>query len=313
MLACSFDTNNMHCNAYKIENNNKSLLFVENTETKTNAIVLPVFVRNESDKNVIVENPNTFIAYDSNKNIIGITYLMPGKYPEDVTKVTEDPKKQEVQKVQEEKHNNVIEYIKKHFVSPVTIDTFNNDYNWKQLKHITSDNDLLNAFIRVYRNTYNHLYNNPSYEQGNYKYMYAAESFMKVYPAMHIKVCNTMNDLMVSDRELIAYGLTLKMYSFDIDKYIPDNMKEQEDTKIYKIANVELSGKECRECINNKKYIVYKHCVYKVQEDTKKGYTAKRIYKSNDITPLVNPGTYKALDRESVQRLINQSIKQYYA
>jgi hypothetical protein len=103
------------------------------------------------------------------------------------------------------------------------------------------------------------------------------------------------------------------MYSFDINKYIPDNMKEQEDTNIYKIANVELSGKECREYINNKKYIVYKHCVYKVQEDTKKGYTAKRIYKSNDITPLVNPGMYKALDREGVQRLINRSIKQYYA
>jgi hypothetical protein len=313
MLACSYDTNSQYCNAYKIENNNKSIIFIENTYTQVNAIVIPVFIRNENDKNIIANNVNSFIAYDNDKNIIGVTCLTPNKYPEDVTKVMEDQKKQEVQEVQEEKHNNVIEYIKKHFVQPVTIEQFNNDYNFQQIKHITSDTDLLNAFIRVYHTEYNHLYNNPSYEQVNKKYMYAAESFMNVYPAMHIKVCNTMKDLMVSDRELIAYGLTLKMYSFDINKYIPDNMKEQEDTNIYKIANVELSGKECREYINNKKYIVYKHCVYKVQEDTKKGYTAKRIYKSNDVMPLVNPGMYKALDRESVQRLINQSIKQYYA
>jgi len=304
MLACSYDTNSKYCNAYKIENNNKSIIFIENTYTQVNAIVIPVFIRNENDKNIIANNVNSFIAYDNDKNIIGVTCLTPNKYPEDVAKVTEDPKK----------HNNVIEYIKAHYVQPVTIEQFKNDYNFQQIKHITSDTDLLNAFIRVYHTEYNHLYNNPSYEQGNKKYMYAAESFMNVYPAMHIKVCNTMKDLIVSDRELIAYGLTLKMYSFDINKYIPDNMKEQEDTKIYKIANVELSGKECREYINNKKYIVYKHCVYKVQEDTKKGYTAKRIYKSNDIVPLVNQGTYKALDRESVQRLIKDTLKgNYYA
>jgi hypothetical protein len=129
-----------------------------------------------------------------------------------------------------------------------------------------------------------------------------------------MKIYDITKDLMISDRELKAYGLTLKMYSFDIDKYIPENMKEQEDTKIYRIANVELSGKECRECINNKKYIVYKHCVYKVQEDTKKGYTAKRIYKSNDVMPLVNPGMYKTLCREDVQRLIKDTLKgNYYA
>lgn len=312
MLACSY--NPEHCAAYKTENNNMSLLYIENTANNTSAVIMPIKPRETGFINAVSDNKNSFIALNEYKSVIGITSLNADN-PETVK---EDPKtennsaaiipeKEETAKTETNNNSVVMEYIKKHVVIPVTLETIENDNNYKQMKHILSDNDLIIGFINAYRCNYDYLYNNPDTEKQNNVYMYAAESYMKEYPHMHITVCEQTKDMIVSDRELIAYGMTLKMFSFDLDKY-----GYELNNPIIKIQGIELYKSDIENAINNKRYLIKGHCVYMIMR-TKTGYKTHRIYKSNEAMPLLKKNCYSLWNRESTERLINRAIIPYPA
>lgn len=281
---------------------------------KNNALVMPYKVYNgyTSLFKAVNDNDNVIITADTNNAVIGIVPFETGKQA-----IKEDPKtennsaaiipgKEETTKT---KNNNsvVMEYIKKHVVIPITLETIEKDENYKQMVHILNDTDTITGFIKVYRYNYDNLYNNPDIEKQNNAYMYAAESFMKKYPHMHITVSEQMKDMIVSDRELIAYGMTLKMYSFDLDKY-----GYCLENPIIKIQGIELYKNDIENAINNKRYLIKGHCVYMIMR-TKTGYKAHRIYKSNDAVPLLKKNCYSLWDRESTEKLINRAIIPYPA
>lgn len=309
MLACSYNTD--HCAAYKTENNNMSLLYIENTANNTSAIIMPIKPRETGFINAVSNNKNSFISLNEYKSVIGITSLNKKEEKQDPKTDNNSaaiiPEKEETAKTETNNNSVVMEYIKKHVVIPVTLETIENDNNYKQMKHILSDNDLIIGFINAYRYNYDYLYNNPDIEKQNNVYMYAAETFMKEYPHMHITVSEQMKDMIVSDRELIAYGMTLKMFSFDLDKY-----GYCLNNPIIKIQGIELYKSDIENAINNKRYLIKGHCVYMIMR-TKTGYKTHRIYKSNDAMPLLKKNCYSLWNRESTERLINRAIIPYPA
>lgn len=308
MLACSY--NSEHCAAYKTENNNMSLLYIENTANNTSAVIMPIKPRETGFINAVSDNKNSFIALNEYKSVIGITSLNKEETQDPKTENNSAaiiPEKEETAKTETNNNSVVMEYIKKHVVIPVTLETIENDNNYKQMKHILSDNDLIIGFINAYRYNYDYLYNNSDTEKQNNAYMYAAESYMKEYPHMHITVCEQMKDMIVSDRELIAYGMTLKMFSFDLDKY-----GYELSNPIIKIQGIELYKSDIENAINNKRYLIKGHCVYMIMR-TKTGYKTHRIYKSNESMPLLKKNCYSLWDRESTERLINRAIIPYPA
>lgn len=316
MLACSYNPDN--CAAYKTENNNMSLLYIENTANNTSAVIMPIKPRETGFINAVSDNKNSFISLNEYKSVIGITSLNKEEKqdPKTDNNAAIIPGKEETTKT-ENNNSVVMEYIKKHVVIPVTLETIENDNNYKQMKHILSDNDLIIGFINAYRYNYDYLYNNPDIEKQNNAYMYAAELFMKEYAHMHITVSEQMKDMFISDRELIAYGMTLKMFSFDLDKYgyaLPDIsfLETQEEKQVYKIAGIDMYKDEINDIIENKQYIIKGHSVYYIAE-TKKGYTAKKVYTDNDTVPLVHKKCYQLVNRDHVNKLIRFPIKQYYA
>ena len=294
-----------------IKDNSYSIAHI--TGEKTSAVFMPCKVNNM--ESLAENNNNVFVTYDNElQQTIGI---IPWNKQEKQTEIKEDletdnnsaaiiPGKEETTKT-ENNNNVVMEYIKKHVVIPVTLETIEKDENYKQMVHILSDTDTITGFINVYRYNYNNLYNNPDIEKQNNAYMYAAETFMKEYPHMHITVSEQMKDMIVSDRELIAYGMTLKMFSFDLDKYGYDL-----NNPIIKIQGIELYKSDIEKAINNKRYLIKGHCVYMIMR-TKTGYKTHRIYKSNDSVPLLKKNCYSLWDRESTERLINRAIIPYPA
>ena len=308
MLACSYNPDN--CAAYKTENNNMSLLYIENTANNTSAVIMPIKPRETSFINAVSDNKNSFISLNEYKSVIGITSLNKEEKQDPKTgnnSAAIIPEKEETAKTETNNNSVVMEYIKKHVVIPVTLETIEKDENYKQMVHILSDMDTVTGFINAYRYNYDYLYNSPDIEKQNNAYMYAAETFMKEYPHMHITISEQMKDMIVSDRELIAYGMTLKMFSFDLDKY-----GYKLNNPIIKIQGIELYKSDIENAINNKRYLIKGHCVYMIMR-SKTGYKTHRIYKSNDAVPLLKKNCYSLWDRESTERLINRAIIPYPA
>jgi hypothetical protein len=310
-------------------------MFMENIESGINAIVMPVKARVNAFVNAVNENSNVIIACDENENVLGITALNaasekesqePETMPETVKAendnncdIPENVKKainaaviainERIEQERKEKKNvsSVLSFIKKHAVRPVTIENLEKDDNYKQMVHVLHDKYLLNEFIGLYRHTYSMLYDRPDYERENYYFMDIAESFMKDN-YMHITVSAAMKDLIVSDRELIAYAMTLKMFSFNLERYgyrppMPD---------IVKLQGIELDRVTIEQKIADHQYLLKGHCVYMI-ERTKNGYKTRKLYKSNECVPLVKPGTFAFADRDYAERLINRSLIPYPA
>lgn len=322
MLALSFDNSN-NCYAYKKEDNVLSLLYLENTENNTSALIMPIKPRETALMNAVQNNTNVIISCDENNNVIGIMSCN----AVNMETVKEDPETDnnsvvtydtETETAQAENdNNNVLEYLKAHYMPPVSYETVTSDINVTQTQYIISDNNVLSAFCVAYSYYYNKLYYNESLERKSHNYMYAAECFMKEYSTLHTVIAEYNNDFIVSDKELIAYGITLKHYLFNLEKYgyaLPDIsfLETKEEKRIYKIAGIDMYKDEINDIIENKQYIIKGHSVYYIVE-TKKGYTARKVYTDNDTVPLVNKNCYQLVNRDHVNKLIRFPIKQYYA
>lgn len=315
MLAVSFDNAN-NCYAYKKEDNALSLLYLENTENNTSALIMPIKPRETALMNAVQNNTNVIISCDENNNIIGITSCN----ADSMETVKEDPETDnnsvaaydtETETAQAENDNtNVLEYLKAHYMPPVSYETVMNMIQIQRSSECVtvSDNIIKNIkqFVTDISAAYGELYVDMEKERKAYPYMVAAENFIKDPDNEKLlsAIINERGDLFTSDRELKSLGIALAHYNYPIGNYL----------SAVNIAGVDMFTSDAERLISAKKYIVKAHSVYQIVPDKNGGYKGKRVYKTSKThMPLVRSGRYITADRERVQYMINRAIPDYYS